>query len=244
MINFDESLLHEVRESRLLINRVDDWLFDEFKPYVGRRIVEIGCGLGNHFQHFLDRDFLLGFDISEPSVAEVREKFSEHPNVRGECLSITDPTVLSLASERLDTALSVNVFEHIEDDRLAFRHTFQLLQPGGKFILVVPAHQILYGPMDSSIGHYRRYTKSMLRARFVEAGFEVVTTKYVNMLGALGWLVNGRVLRRQVPPRGQLRLLNKIIPPVRAVESILPAPFGVSVLMVGQKPSLPKESRQ
>jgi len=235
-VTFDEKLLHEVRESRLLINKADDWLFDEFKAHIGQRIVEIGCGLGNHFAHLLDRELLLGFDISAPSVQQVRERFAGHGNVRVEELSITDPAVLALASEHLDTALSVNVFEHIDDDRLALRHTFELLQPGGKFILIVPAHSLLFGPMDTAIGHYRRYTKTMLRKRFEEAGFEVLQYKYINMLGAAGWLVNGRLLRRQVPPRGQLRLLNRIIPLARAVERVIRAPFGVSVLAVGRKP--------
>ncbi len=236
-LSFDESLLHEVRESRLLINKADDWLFDEFKAHIGQRVVEIGCGLGNHFAHLLDRELLFGFDISEPSVRQVRERFAGHPNVRVAQMSITDPAVLTLKPERLDTALSVNVFEHIEDDRLALKHTGELLQPGGKFILIVPAHPLLFGPMDTAIGHYRRYTKALLRDRFREAGFELVLTKYINMLGAAGWLVNGRLLRRQVPPRGQLRLLNRIIPLARAVEKVIPAPFGVSVLAVGRKPA-------
>lgn len=235
MMTFDEKALHEVRESRLLIDKVDDWLFDEFKPFVGQRVLEIGCGLGNHFEHLLDRELLLGFDISEESIAEVRQRFAGRTNVRVACQSITDPGVLALAGERLDTALSVNVFEHIEDDVLAMRHTHRLLQPGGTFILIVPAHSFLYGPMDSSIGHYRRYTKHMLRERLDGVGFDVVKTKYINALGALGWLVNGRVLRRTVPPRGQLKLLNKVIPIMRSIESMIPAPFGVSVLAVAQK---------
>jgi SAM-dependent methyltransferase len=237
-MNWDKYALQEVRESRLLIDRFDDWLFDEFRIFLGERVLEIGCGLGNHFGHLLERPFLLGFDISAESVEALRDRFCGHRNVRVECLSITDPSVLSLKSEQLDTAFSLNVFEHIEDDALALSHTWQLLQPGGRLILIVPAHQWLYGPMDASIGHYRRYSKATLRARMMTAGFEVLTAKYVNMLGALGWWVNGRLLRRRVPPRGQLRLLNKFIPAVRACESIFQVPFGVSLLMVGQKVAL------
>jgi hypothetical protein len=57
------------------------------------------------------------------------------------------------------------------------------------------------------------------------------------MLGAFGWLVNGRLLRRRVPPRGQLRLLNGIIPLCRGVERLCPAPFGVSLLSVARRVS-------
>jgi SAM-dependent methyltransferase len=148
---------------------------------------------------------------------------------------------LALREERFDTAFSLNVFEHIEDDELALRHTHQLLQPGGALILIVPAHQWLYGPMDSSIGHYRRYTKSTLQSKLQKVGFEVVMQKYVNMLGGLGWFVNGGLLRRRVPPRGQLRLLNGVVPCLRFLEHLMPAPFGVSLLSVARKTSVPCE---
>jgi hypothetical protein len=69
-----------------------------------------------------------------------------------------------------------------------------------------------------------------------EAGFEVVAGKYINMLGAAGWFFNGRILRKHVPPRGQLRLLNRVVPVLRSMERAIPAPFGVSLLMVGEKP--------
>ncbi len=225
----------EVRRSRLLLNLFDDWLFKEMEGWIGRRVLEIGCGLGNHFQHLLNRDLLCGFDLSAEAVSVVRQQFAGHANLEASVMDITDTAVLRLRERQFDTALSVNVFEHIEDDDLAMKHTCELLQPGGHFILVVPAHHWLYGPMDSSIGHYRRYTKSSARDKLERCGFQVVLQKYVNMLGALGWLVNGRVLRRQVPPRGQLRVLNRLVPMLRRLENWFPAPFGVSVLSVCRK---------
>ena len=234
-MQFDEKDLEEVRQSRLLINQFDDWLFEEFKPYVGRRVLEIGCGLGNHFEHFLDKERLVGFDLSSDTVLKVQQRFAVKPNVRVLAASITDPGVLALREERFDTAFSLNVFEHIEDDQLALQHTCQLLEPGGTFILIVPAHQWLYGPMDSSIGHIRRYTKKTARKKLEQAGFQIEIQKYINMIGAFGWLVNGRMFRRRVPPRGQLRLLNGIIPICRNIERYCPAPFGVSLLSIARK---------
>jgi SAM-dependent methyltransferase len=238
-MQFDEKALEEVRQSRLLMNQFDDWLFEEFKHYVGRRVLEIGCGLGNHFEHFLDKERLVGFDLSSDTVLKVQQQFAEKPNVRVLVASITDPGVLALREERFDTVFSLNVFEHIEDDQLALQHTCQLLQHGGTVILIVPAHQWLYGPMDLSIGHFRRYTKKMARQKLEQAGFQIETQKYINMLGAFGWLVNGRVFRRRVPPRGQLRLLNEIIPICRRIERHCPAPFGVSLLSVARRKASP-----
>lgn len=142
-----------------------------------------------------------------------------------------------LRDERFDTAFSLNVLEHVREDAMALRNMFELLQPGGTLILIVPAHRWLYGPMDSSIGHFRRYTKETMRKRMEEAGFKVERQKYIHMLGAFGWLLNGKLLRCKVPPRGQLRLLNGIVPACRRIESYGSAPFGVSLLTVARKGS-------
>lgn len=235
-MDFDQGALQAVREGRLLIDRYDAWLFEEFKPYLGRRIFEIGCGLGNLTGHFLDSDLVVGIDTSDDSVADVKRRFAGHPNVQAFSLSITDPQVLGLMDMRFDTAVSLNVFEHIDDDELALHHTCKLLQPGvGTLILIVPAHSWLYGTMDSSIGHYRRYTKSTLGRKLEQSGFRVVHQKYINVLGALGWFVNGRILKRTVPPTGQLKTFNMLVPSLQRVETLLPPPFGISLLAVAKK---------
>lgn len=234
-MDFDEAALQTVRETRLLIDRYDAWLFEEFKPYLGQRIFEIGCGLGNQIRYFLDRDLVVGIDISSESVTEVKRRFKDHPNVQAHALGITDTKVLSLAVSGFDTAISVNVFEHIEDDNLALTHTYSILQPGGRFILIVPAHEWLYGTMDSSIGHYRRYTKDTLTNKLEGVGFRVKHQKYINMAGALGWLINGRLLKRQVPPTGQLKFINTLVPALKGVERRLNPFFGISLLSIAQK---------
>jgi SAM-dependent methyltransferase len=234
-MEYDERALQAVREDRLLINQYDAWLYDEFEPYVGRRIVEIGCGLGNLIHHLVNNELVVGIEPSQKIVNEVSGMFANYDNVLIKQQSITDPEVLALAKLRLDTAISLNVFEHIEQDDLAFHNTWQLLQPGGKFILIVPAHQQLYGTMDRSIGHYRRYTKAMLDNKMKKAGFRLLKQKYINILGAVGWWVNGRLLRRPIPPSGQLRLLNTVLPALKAVENRFDSPLGISVLTIAEK---------
>lgn len=235
-MDFDQGALQAVREGRLLIDRYDAWLFEEFKPYLGKRIIEIGCGLGNLTRHFLGCDLVVGIDTSDHSVADVRRQFAGHENVEAFNLSITDPQVLALMELQFDTAVSLNVFEHIDDDELALRHTWQLLQPGtGTLILIVPAHPWLYGTMDLAIGHYRRYTKSTLGRKLEQSGFRVLHQKYINALGALGWFVNGRILRRSVPPVKQLQSFNALVPSLQRLESLLPPPFGISLLAIAKK---------
>jgi SAM-dependent methyltransferase len=234
-MNYDEQALQAVREGRLLIDRYDAWLFRKIEAHLGRRVLEIGCGLGNMSGRLLDRERVVAIDNSAESVAAVQSRFAAHPNFRAAVVSITAPEALALQAELFDSAVSLNVFEHIADDRLALRNTHSLLQPGGRFVLIVPAHDWLYGTMDRAIGHYRRYTRAALGAKMAAAGFRVVQQHYVNMLGALGWWFNARVVGRHTPPTGQLRLFNALVPLLAAVEDRLTPPFGISLLSIAVK---------
>lgn len=233
---FDEAAMQDVRQKRLLIDQYDTWLYEEYEPFVGKRILEIGCGLGNQILHFCDRELVIGIDISPPCIEEVSQRFEGCGNIEFHCMDITGFDTLALRDRNLDTVISLNVFEHLRDDQAAFQRASQILKPGGKFIVIVPAHQSLYGALDAAIGHYRRYSKHDLRRRkLAQAGMAVLAEKYINILGALGWMVNGKVLRRRAPHSGQLRLFNALVPFLRKLERRFNPPIGISLLAVAEK---------
>ena len=84
--------------------------------------------------------------------------------------------------------------------------TVTVLENGGRLVLLVPAHSALYSDMDRNIEHFRRYDLRSLGKMVEDAGFKVVHQRHLNMLGAIGWFVNGRILRRQLIPSRQLRI--------------------------------------
>ena len=51
------------------------------------------------------------------------------------------------------------------------------------------------------------------------------------MLGALGWYVNGTILKKGILPKGQMKLFDLLVPLLR-LERVLDPPFGVSVISV------------
>ena len=226
--------LNEVRRTRFLIDRVDKWIYDEISPHLGQRILEVGCGLGNLLQHLSGRSLVVGIEKDAETVSCLRAFYRDVGNVQIHKLDICDPAARELAKLRLDTVVSLNVFEHIENDILAFRNVAEILDPGGSLVLVVPAHRWLYGTMDRSLGHYRRYDKSTMASTLAQTGFVPVKQEYVNLLGALGWFLNGRVLGKQLPPPGQLRAFNLVVPIARVFESIFPPPLGISLVTVAR----------
>ena len=90
----------------------------------------------------------------------------------------------------------MNVLEHVRDDVCALRNMAAVLPAGGKAVLIVPAFEALYGPIDRNLGHYRRYSKKGLRELAAAAGFEVKTLRYMNSVGCIGWWINAKLLKR------------------------------------------------
>ena len=230
-----ETALEEVRQRRLLIDRQDAWLYSRVAPYIGRRVLEVGCGLGNLLRHLLDRDLVIGIDISASSVETTGKEFGTYPHVKTFVQDIIDDSAVTFRDYDIDTVVSLNVLEHIKDDLKALSHMYQILIPSGTLVLIVPAHKWLYGTMDSSIGHFRRYDKKLLAEMLSTVGFSVQSQYYLNFFGALGWFLNGRILKHQVPPRGQLKLFNVIVPFLESVERLHSPPIGISLVSISIK---------
>jgi glycosyltransferase involved in cell wall biosynthesis/phospholipid N-methyltransferase len=216
--------------------KYNHWLFRQCEPFLGARVLEMGAGIGNITQFLLDRARVVASDVSDGHLRELRAHFGGFPNVRVERVDMTsEHAVRSMEQEKIDSILSMNVLEHIEDDKTAVRRCFEILQPKGRLVLLVPAHQSLFSPMDKHLGHHRRYDPPALLELLESAGFRVTHRRSLNVLGALGWFVNGRVLRRRLIPSRQVRLFDVLIR-LLDIEKKLNPSLGLSVLMVAEKP--------
>jgi SAM-dependent methyltransferase len=215
------------------VRRYNQWLFDRVSPALGRRVLEVGCGTGTLTAFLVDRELLVTVDVVDDYVRVVRDRYRDRPNVHVRLLDLTQ-SLGDLPQFGFDSALSVNVFEHIPDDLEAMKAVYQLLQPGGTLTLLVPSHPWLMGPFDRAIGHYRRYTKPVLRAKLEAAGFRVEHLRRGNPVGAAGWFVNTVVLRRRA--LAATRAYDRLVPILAAVDRWVESPVGLSLVAVGRKP--------
>jgi 2-polyprenyl-3-methyl-5-hydroxy-6-metoxy-1,4-benzoquinol methylase len=151
------------------------WIFDRIKPYLGERIMEIGSGIGNISRFCIrEKRTLVVSDVNDKYLGYLREFFGGNPSVTVVKYDITRPlfTDANPAPSGIDTVICVNVLEHIEDDSLALANMRDLLTPGGRLILLVPAMKALYGSLDIKLGHYRRYEKDELVNKLRATGFD------------------------------------------------------------------------
>jgi glycosyltransferase involved in cell wall biosynthesis len=212
------------------------WLVRHLAPYVGRRVLEAGSGIGNLTEFFLDRERLACVDVDPFYVERLSQRYGHLANLSFHEADLAQlHNCSTLHKARLDTIICINVLEHIEDDAKVLRNFYELLQPGGHAMLLVPANPRLYTGVDKALGHFRRYTQDELVSKMRTAGFDVVESKGFNRLGSLGWFVSGKLLGRTTLSAGQMKLYEWLLPLAKVIDRIGLLP-PLSVIAVGRKP--------
>jgi 2-polyprenyl-3-methyl-5-hydroxy-6-metoxy-1,4-benzoquinol methylase len=225
--------LEIVQEAR----RYSDHIFNLFRDHIGRRVLEVGCGIGTMSQRLLEvADEVVGIEPNRYCADRTRAVLGTHPRFTMHVCMIEECDPAELRSHHFDTVYCSNVLEHIEDDAAALRTFSASLVPGGKVLIFVPAVPVAYGPLDAELGHYRRYTKGSLTAVFQEAGLALATIRYTNPIGLLGWMFNAHVTRSRVHSAGQMKLFDTLVAPwALPLERMIPPPIGLSLMAVGVK---------
>ncbi len=213
-----------------------DWIVEMAQPYLGAEILEVGAGHGTLTDRLANHGKVTATDLSERCVATLRQRYDGVSHVE----VLHGDADAAVAGRSFDSAVLVNVLEHIPDDRAALRALCRGLRPGGTIFLFVPAFEELYGEFDRLIGHYRRYRREQLAELVREAGFEVVQSRYVNCVGAIAWWLMVRCLGRFPNSARSIQLYDRLVTPVvRRIESRWAPPLGQSVLCVGRRPAVP-----
>jgi SAM-dependent methyltransferase len=230
-----EDVVYQTLQRMKKLHRYNQWIFSKFRPFLGRRVLEIGSGIGNITKFLLDRDLVIATDVEPKCLALLRNIFEKYKKFRIEPLDISGLRNERYRSYHIDSVICFNVLEHISEDEKALENIFDLLESRGRLLLFVPSHPWLYGSLDQHLGHHRRYGKRELKNKLEAAGFKVVSLEYFNRVGILGWFLNGKILRRKRLPSLQLRFYNSLVPLLK-LEKIFPLPFGTSLVAVGEKP--------
>lgn len=201
-------------------------------PELGRRVLEIGCGIGNFTELLAGREAVVAVDQSAHCIGLLKARC---PNVHAFALDASGESLLDLARFRLDSCVLLNVLEHIENDRETLQRIASILPRRGVIVVLAPAFPSLYGPIDRNLGHYRRYSRTSIARLAHGAGLEVRKMRHVNALGFFGWWTNAHVLKRQAQSESQIELFDRLVPVVSRLESMVAPPFGQSLLAVLQK---------
>lgn len=215
------------------------WIYSLFTPHLGKVILDVGSGLGLMLAHYQKNGrIVLASDINKKYVRIMKYRFKKYKNIRVlqfDISKLTQPMVKRLKAMNIDTVTSVNVFEHIREDEYALKNVYKLLSKDSKLILFVPALPVLFGSIDESFGHFRRYTKQEITEKLTKVGFRIVNIRYFNSLGILWWFFTGRILRMKNFPRATGYILRVVVPLLQRLEAHINPPIGQSLIVIAKK---------
>jgi len=106
-------------------------LIREYAPLEGRRILDVGCGLGTYVKKL--RAFspeVYGVDIDPDKVAQAQAEL-EH-------IYLAPAERLPFPDEHFDIVLLHEVIEHVSDDQQAVREAFRVIKEGGRLVIFAP----------------------------------------------------------------------------------------------------------
>jgi SAM-dependent methyltransferase len=234
VVAFDEAdaELAETLDNLDDADRYRQWIYDLIEPYLGDRILEVGAGHGTFTALLAPGRHVTATDLSERCVRVLHDRYDGDPTVTVQQSDLAQ----AVGAGPFDTVVLINVLEHISEDSQALSQVHDLLRPGGRVLLWVPAFDQLYSEFDRRIGHHRRYTVAQLQHRLLGSGFTVDEIRYVNALGALAWWLVAKKLRRTPTGKLGVRIYDRVfVPIVRRVEERWRPPVGQSILAIASR---------
>ncbi len=202
-------------------------------------VLDIGCGSGFLLDE-LSRKGMRAIGI-EPNRDLI--ELSKKRNTSLAILEGRAEDIGALLKEKVRTAIMIDVLEHIEDDEGFLKTLASHIESGGEVIIVVPSYPFLYGLRDRKYGHWRRYSKRMLRRRLRGSGFSVMFIRNWNMLGVLPYAISEKIFRKELETSLRRktdsalgRILQRILRAwFRWVENPINFGFGLSIVCIAEK---------
>lgn len=205
------------------------------------KILDSGCGTGANLEMLNDLGKAYGIDVSKQAVS-----FCKQRGLANVICTSLEP--LPFKGKSFDTVLALDVLEHLEDPVSALTSLYQVMKPGAKIFVTVPAFKMLWSQHDEALCHFRRYSHEDLRMLLSECGFRCEHMGYLFFLSFFA-VAPIRLIRRLFRTRGEWKSDTTTQPPPflnhclkiwfiweYKLSRYIPLPFGSSIYGVASKP--------
>ena len=181
---------------------LQDLVYQNISPNA-QLILDFGAGEGT-FAEQLEKQSGKNVYCLEP--AENMQKYYQKKPLQ---------SLAELGEEKIDCIYSLNVLEHIENDKEIIDAFYKVLAQNGTVFLYLPAFPCLYSSVDKQVGHCRRYTKKDINRIFDASQWNVQEIKYADFLGwFLAFLFKHIERKDGKIPSGKLKIYDKYIFPI------------------------------
>lgn len=138
-------------------------------------ILDIGCCTGKMLRLFDGHGTTVGLDKDMESLQYCRKNNVEN-------VVMASAETLPFKNDTFDLITATDVIEHLDNDDFSLSETFRVIKRGGLLITIMPAFNCLWTRHDIESHHKRRYTAKMVKAKLEKAGFQVMKSKYINIV--------------------------------------------------------------
>jgi len=182
------------------LEQVDHALVDFVQAHAGRSVLDLGCGLGGYSKVLADRGF-------EVRAFDVVPEYVERARALGVQAELYDGERLPLADDSVDTAILLEVIEHLEEPARLLAEAHRVARDG--VLVSTPNCTQSFGrvPIEFShmldVDHRQFFTEDSLRALLDE----VFGSSQVEQVAPIDRNLAGLVLPR--PLRPLYRLLDR-----------------------------------
>lgn len=135
-------------------------------------VVDLGCGSGALLERIgraLPEARLAGVEVEPRALALARSRLPSADFLQGD---LDGDANLTTFKERADAVVCSEVLEHLAAPERALRLASEILRPGGRIVVTVPAGAM--NEFDRSIGHRMHYRTEELEDLLARTGFRNV----------------------------------------------------------------------
>ena len=132
--------------TRAFFDDLDDYRYDklhylpqlvDFAAYRGRRLLEVGCGIGTDLVRFARGGAIVtGVDLSTTAIELAKQNFALH-EVTAEELRVANGEALPYADGTFDVVYGHGVLQYTSNAAQLVRESHRVLKPGGQGIFMV-----------------------------------------------------------------------------------------------------------
>jgi SAM-dependent methyltransferase len=199
--------------------------------YLKGDVLEVGAGCGSFTKNYLHKNLksitLTEFD--ETNLSNLKKNFTSNNKIK-----ILKQNIKNIEG-KFDAIVYLHVLEHIKNDKDEIKEATKKLKKNGYLIIMVPAHQKIYGNLDKAVGHFRRYEINFFQKGFNSLG--KINIKFLDTLGYFLYYLNKLIFKKEIyPSKLKIFIWDKIFTPLTVfVDFILRYRYGKCILAIYKK---------
>ena len=207
------------------------YIYSMIKHYFKDNFLEVGAGIGSFTTNYCNNFKNITLcDLDKDNIQILKKKFNQNKNI-----TVFDKRINELEG-KFNTIIYLNVLEHIQEDFNEINSALSKLNPGGHLVILVPAHQNLFGRFDKAVGHCRRYDINFFQLnKFKNA--KVQKLIFLDLFGYILYFFNKFFFKDEVyPSKFKIFIWDKIFTPITIViDYITRYKLGKNILCVYKK---------